>query len=155
MSLEKAKQKLESMTGRENEPSNWLAITQEMIDAFGEATGDKQWIHVNPGLASKFSPFGTTVAHGFFTLSLIPHLTGAVDAQKPLFESVKLAVNYGLNRVRFPSPVKSGARIRAKSTVASWEEIKGGVQVVNNVVIEIEGEAKPACAAEMVARYYF
>jgi acyl dehydratase len=142
---------VKALAGKELGTGEWLEITQERIDAFADATDDHQWIHVDPERA-KAGPFGTTIAHGFLTLSLtLPLLRGA----GPRVEGVKMAINYGLDRVRFPAPVRVGRRIRAHSKNLSVNEVEGGVQVVNEVTVEIEGEPKPACVAQMVARYYF
>lgn len=141
---------VKSMAGKEWGRSDWLEITQDRIDQFAGATGDFQWIHVDPARA-KAGPFGTTIAHGFLTLSLIPALTGALVK----VEGIRMGINYGLNKVRFPSPVRVGSRVRAVSKNISIEDVDGGVQVGNQVTIEIEGQAKPACVAETVSRYYF
>jgi acyl dehydratase len=131
--------------------SEWHTVTQEQISAFADATGDHQWIHVDPEAAAK-GPFGTTIAHGFLTLSLIPMLATQVSR----VEGVKMGVNYGLNKVRFPAPVPSGSKVRAGVRLQSVEDIAGGgAQIVNEVTIEREGGDKPCCVAETVARYYF
>ncbi len=156
MSLQAALSDLQAKVGQESHVSDWLTITQEMINAFADATLDHQWIHVDVERAKRESPFGSTVAHGYFTLSLIPHLTGAVDPDAPRYPGVRLAVNYGLNRVRFPHPVPAGARIRARTELLSVEEVAGnGLQIVNKVTVEIDGAAKPGCVAETVSRLYF
>jgi acyl dehydratase len=156
MSIEDAKVDLQSKLGTETHVGSWFTITQDLINQFADVTGDHQWIHVDPERAGKESPFGDTVAHGYFTLSLIPHLTGMVEPDKPRYPGVKLAVNYGLNKVRFPNPVKVGSRIRTRTTLASFEEVKGnGIQIINTIYIEIEGVPKPGCVAETVSRIYF
>ena len=129
--------------------SGWHAVTQEMIDRFADATGDHQWIHVDRDRA-KAGPFGTTIAHGFLTLSLIPMLAGEVMK----IDGIRMAINYGLNRVRFPAPVKAGERVRAAVKNQTVEDVEGGIQVVNQVTIEVEGGRKPACVAETVSRFY-
>ena len=129
--------------------SDWLDVSQQRINTFADATDDHQWIHVDVERA-KNGPFGVTIAHGFLTLSLLPSLSQGTTR----IEGIRMAINYGLNRVRFPAPVRVGARIRAKAKNLSIVEVEGGVQVVNEVTVEIEGEAKPACVAEQVARYY-
>jgi acyl dehydratase len=129
--------------------SDWHTITQEQINAFAEATGDHQWIHVDPEAAAT-GPFGTTIAHGFLTLSLIPLLTTGVLR----VDGVRMGVNYGLNKVRFPSPVPSGSAVRAGVRLLSADSIEGGAQIVNQVTIEREGGEKPCCVAETVVRYY-
>jgi acyl dehydratase len=120
-----------------------------MIDKFAEATGDHQWIHIDVERAKK-GPFGTTIAHGFLTLSLLPRL--AESAIK--VDDVRMGVNYGLNRVRFPAPVPSGSRIRAHMKLLSYEPIDGGAQLVMEVTMEREGGDKPVCVAESVSRRY-
>lgn len=155
MSIENAIADLQSKVGTETHVSPWLTITQERINQFADATLDHQWIHVNPERASAESPFGSPVAHGFLTLSLIPHLTGSVDPDKPRYPGVKMGVNYGLNKVRFPSPVPVGSKIRARTTLLSFKEAKGGLQIINQVTIEIEGQEKPGCVAETVSLLYF
>lgn len=141
---------LKSHVGEETSVSNWLTVTQEMVDAFAETTLDKQWIHIDPERAAKESPFGGAVAHGFLTLSLIPHL-GASGMQ---VTGMKMAVNYGLNRLRFPAPVLVGTKIQAKGRLQSVEDIPGGLHVVTAVTIKTENQEKPVCVAECVARYY-
>ncbi|HXA27340.1 MAG TPA: MaoC family dehydratase [Candidatus Angelobacter sp.] len=130
--------------------SDWHVVDQERIDRFADATGDHQWIHVNPEMA-KLGPFGTTIAHGYLTLSLIPWLMGEVVA----YEGVKMGVNYGCNKVRFPAPVKVNSRVRAGAELILAEDVAGGVQLVNRVTIEVEGAEKPSCVAETVSRVYF
>jgi acyl dehydratase len=129
--------------------TDWQEIEQKRIDQFAEATGDHQWIHVDPERAAS-GPFGTTIAHGFLTLSLIPALT----PQLFQVEGVKMGVNYGVNKVRFPAPVPVGSRLRATAVVAELTEVSGGVQMVTRVTIEREGGEKPVCVAETVARFY-
>jgi acyl dehydratase len=156
MSLSAALTNLQSKVGTQTHLSDWLTITQERINQFAEATGDHQWIHVNPERAASETPFGSTIAHGHLTLSLLPLLTGSVDPDKPRHEGLLMAINYGLNRVRFPHPVLVGAKVRARSELVSVEEVRGNaLQLVNKVTIEIEGVAKPGCVAEAVSRLYF
>ena len=142
--------KLSDYVGREVAVSDWLEVAQERISAFAEVTEDHQWIHVDPERAAKESPFKTTIAHGFLTLSLLPRLARLVLA----VGGVRMGINYGLNRVRFVSPVPAGARIRGRFTLAALEEIGGGVQATWNVVVEREGGDKPCCVAEWLVRYY-
>jgi acyl dehydratase len=130
--------------------SDWHTVDQERIDRFADATGDHQWIHVNPEMA-KQGPFGTTIAHGYLTLSLIPWLMGEVVA----YEGVKMGVNYGCNKVRFPAPVKVDSKVRAGAELVEAEDVAGGLQIVNRVTIEVEGAEKPSCVAETVSRLYF
>ena len=155
MSKESVLAGLSAQIGQETHVSDWLTITQEMINQFASATRDQQWIHVDAQRAQTESPFKTTVAHGFFTLSLIPYLTGSIDPTIERYPGKKLAVNYGLNRVRFPNPVAVNARLRSHSVVMSVEEVTGGLQIINQITIEIEGQAKPACVAETISRIYF
>ncbi len=137
--------------GQEVGISGWMLIDQERVNAFADVTGDRQWIHVDVERADRESPFGGPIAHGYLTVSLLAkfaHECIAVDG-------VKLAVNYGLNRVRFAAPVKVGSRIRAHFVMAGFDDIAGGAQIVWQATIEIEGGDKPACVAEMVTRWYF
>ena len=130
--------------------SDWLVIDQNRIDTFAEATGDHQWIHVDPQRAAT-GPFGKTIAHGFLTLSLLPtFMTNAFEVR-----NVKMGVNYGLNKVRFVQPVPVGSRLRGHFKVQSWEPLEGnGAQVTYEMTIEIEGSAKPACIAETILRVF-
>ncbi|MCX7149470.1 MAG: MaoC family dehydratase [Rhodocyclales bacterium] len=131
--------------------SDWMLIDQERVNAFADVTGDRQWIHVDVERSKRESPFGGPIVHGYLTLSLLAKFAQECIA----VEGIKLAVNYGLNRVRFASPVKVGSRVRARFVLGAVEDIPGGAQLVWQAVIEIEGGAKPACVAEMVARWYF
>ncbi len=144
------KQGLLDRVGTSLGTSDWKPVTQEEINLFADATGDHQWIHIDPERA-KEGPFGGTIAHGYWTLSVIPVLLG------PLMrvEGVKMGVNYGLNKLRFPSPVPVGSRIRLHATLANVEEIAGGAQLTVAVSTEVEGSDKPAMVAEAVYRYYF
>jgi len=131
--------------------SPWLDVSQERIDTFARAIEDFQWIHVDPARA-KDSPFGGTIAHGFLTLSLLSHLSEMTFS----FSDRRMGVNYGLNRVRFTSPVPSGSRVRARFTLARYEAIDGnGVQVTWSTTVEIEGSDKPALVAEWIGRHYY
>jgi acyl dehydratase len=141
---------LRAAAGEELGVSQWHEVTQEQIDKFADATGDHQWIHVDRERA-KAGPFGTTIAHGYLTLSLIPMLSAEVMR----VDGVKMGINYGLNRLRFPSPVKTGSRVRARIKNVSVDDVDGGLQVVNQVTIEVEGQDKPSAVAETVTRYYF
>jgi acyl dehydratase len=129
--------------------SDWHEVTQEAIDAFADVTGDHQWIHVDPERA-RDTPFGGTIAHGYYTLSLAPMLTSQVMS----LEGFAFAINYGLNRVRFPAPVPVGSRVRATVRLASLEDVPGGAQITLELTFEVEGGDKPACVAETVARVY-
>ena len=143
-------EELRQWIGKEVAVSDWLQVDQARIDRFAEATGDHQWIHVDPARAAAESPFGTTIAHGYLTLSLIPHMMMETLA----VEGGRMSINYGLNRVRFATPVRAGDRIRTRFTLAAMEDIEGGVQLTWHALIEIEGQHKPACVAEMIARRY-
>ena len=129
--------------------SEWHTVTQEQVNAFADATGDHQWIHVDEQAAAH-GPFGTTIAHGFLMLSLIPMLA----AQVSRVEGVRMGINYGLNKVRFPAALPTGSSIRASVRLISIEDVPGGVHVVNEVTIERDGGDKPCCVAESVVRYY-
>jgi acyl dehydratase len=141
---------LNDRIGQEIAVSDWLEVTQSRIDQFAAATGDNQWIHVDPARAATESPFKTTIAHGFLTLSLLSPLI----RESMQFSGLRMAINYGLNRVRFVSPVPAGARIRARITAQAVEEVTGGFQVTWQVTIEREQGGKPACIADWIVRYY-
>ena len=127
----------------------WRTVDQQAIDAFADFTGDRQWIHVDPERAAT-GPFGTTIAHGFLTLSLC-----ATFADEALtMQGTSMQVNYGLDRVRFPAPVPAGARVRGVVELAAVEQISGGVQGVLRITVEIDGQPKPACVADLVVRFY-
>jgi acyl dehydratase len=126
--------------------SEWHPVTQEQVDTFAEATGDHQWIHVDPEKAAR-GPFGTTIAHGYLTLSLVPMLVWQVYT----VENVRMGINYGANRLRFPAPVPVGSRVRAGVELASVTPSGGGYQVVTTVTVEVEGADKPACVVETVS----
>lgn len=140
---------LRDKVGQPLATSDWITIDQARIDLFAQATGDHQWIHVDPVRAAA-GPFGTTIAHGYLTLSLIPEIAQSAMA----IDDVKMSVNYGLNRVRFMAPVPSGSRLRGHLTLKSYEPIDGGAQLVVEISIEREGADKPACVAETVARRF-
>ena len=142
---------LEQRVGEEIAVSPWLELTQERIDTFAKAVDDFQWIHVDRARAEA-SPFGGTIAHGFLTLSLLSHLSERTFS----FGERRMGINYGLNRVRFTSPVPSGSRLRARFTLAKYENIEGnGVQVTWSTVVELEGSEKPALVAEWIGRHYY
>jgi acyl dehydratase len=141
---------LGSRIGQEVAVSGWLEVTQARIDQFAEATGDRQWIHTDPERAAAESPYKTAIAHGFLTLSLVSALVR--DAVR--FKGVRLAINYGLNRVRFVAPVPSGSRVRARFTPAAVDDVADGAQVTWQVTIEREHGDKPCCVAEWMVRYY-
>ncbi len=140
---------LKESAGAELGSSGWHEITQEQIDGFAAATNDHQWIHVDPDMAAQ-GPFGTTIAHGYLTLSLIPFLMSEVWR----LEDVAMGVNYGLNRVRFPAPVPVGSRVRLHAKLLEVEEVPNGLQLVVQATIEREGGDKPVCVAETVSRVY-
>jgi acyl dehydratase len=144
-------EELRSLVGQEVAVGEWFTLEQSRIDAFAEATGDHQWIHRDMERAKTESPFGTTIAHGFLTLSLLSSLSHDCFDIRGDF---KMRINYGLNRVRFPSPVLAGARIRARFTLQSLEAVDGGYQVVWLATVDIEGGRKPALYAEWVVRLY-
>ncbi len=139
---------LSHWVGREVAVSDWLEIAQAKVNEFADATGDQQWIHVDPERAARESPYGGTIAHGFLTLSLLSHLYQTCIELSPR----RLGLNVGFNRVRFTAPVKVGTRIRARFTLDSLEAVKDGLQFVWKVTIESEGNDKPACIAEWVTR---
>ena len=136
--------------GAEFGPSSWIDIPQATIDAFAEATGDHQWIHVDPARAAQ-GPFGTTIGHGYLTLSLLPVMSYEVI---PRQENVGMGINYGLNKVRFTSPVRVGSKIRARFTLTRLDKIEGGVQTTWSVVVERDGGDKPVMVAETISRHY-
>jgi acyl dehydratase len=141
---------LPALVGQPLGTSDWITVDQRRIDLFAEATGDHQWIHVDPERAAQ-GPYGTTIAHGFLTLSLLPELGSSAFA----LEGQRLGVNYGLNRVRFTAPVPVGSRLRGHSRLLACDALDGGgVQLTVEVTVECEGQAKPACIAESVTRRY-
>ena len=140
---------LKALVGKQIGPGEWRELTQEDIDTFADLSGDHQWIHVDPERAAKESPFGTTVAHGNLTLSLIDGLRLDLISSS----GFALGVNYGWNKVRFPAPVPAGSRLRAKAEIVSVDEVGGGWwQVVTRFTVEVEGQEKPACVADSVGR---
>ena len=134
--------------GRELGTSDWVEIDQARIDGFADATGDHQWIHVDPVQAAE-GPFGATIAHGYLTLAL----TNQFLPEIVRVDGVSMGINYGTNKVRFPQPVVVGSRVRGSATLTAAEEIAGGVQAVITIVVEIEGAEKPACIVESVSRF--
>jgi acyl dehydratase len=141
---------VQALVGQELGHSDWVEITQEQVDRFAEATGDHQWIHVDPERAERESPFGGPIAHGYLTLSLLPALLPQIAE----FTGFRMGVNYGTEKVRFPSPVPVGARVRARATLEAASPFDGGVQMNVGVTIEIEGGSKPAMVATTVVRRY-
>jgi len=142
---------LRELLGREVAVTDWLEVTQSRINQFAEATGDHQWIHVDPERAKRESPYGATIAHGFLTLSLLSSL---MSQAIKIRSGIKMGINYGLNRVRFPNAVPAGSQIRARVTLQTLEEIAGGVQATWGVTVECQGAEKPCCVAEWLVRYY-
>ena len=138
----------DKLVGTDVAVSDWLHVEQATVDAFADATGDHQWIHVDPERASRETQFGGTIAHGLLTLSLLPQLFHSTIALEPR----RMGINVGFNRVRFTSPVRVGTRIRARFTLQTVEKIAGGLQFVWKVTVESEGSEKPACVAEWVTR---
>ncbi len=140
---------LQALVGQNIATSEWITVTQERIQLFADATGDHQWIHVDPERAAA-GPFGKTIAHGFMTLALLPRLQHEMYTVK----GIKLAINYGLNKVRFPAPVPVGSRVRAQSSLVNVEDVgNGAVQATVSTTVEIDGSPKPACVAESIVRY--
>ena len=140
--------------GEEIFVGDWESIDQQRINNFAEITGDKQWIHINPEKAKSDSPFKSTIAHGFLTLAMIPRLTDGLQKKK-LYSGARMVVNYGLNQVRFPYPVKSGARIRGRVKLLSAIPMSKSIEVVNEISIEIEGKKRFGCVAETVLRLFY
>ncbi|OGB22841.1 MAG: dehydratase [Burkholderiales bacterium RIFCSPLOWO2_02_FULL_57_36] len=141
---------LKNLVGEEVAVSDWVEITQERVNLFAEATGDHQWIHLDVERSREESPYGGTVAHGFLTLSLLPLLMASAIRMS----DVKMGVNYGLNKVRFPAPVPVGSRLRGRMTLLSVEDIPDGAQMTWKVTMEREGGEKPVCVAETISRRY-
>jgi acyl dehydratase len=140
---------LQPLVGQELGVSEWICVDQRRIDQFADATGDHQWIHIDPVRAAA-GPFKTTVAHGFLTLSLLPEMSASAFEVR----DTRMGVNYGLNRVRFMAPVPSGSRLRGRFKLLSYEPIEGGAQLTVEVTMEREGSPKPVCVAESVARRF-
>lgn len=141
---------LKNLIGQEVAVSDWVEITQERVNLFADATGDHQWIHLDVERSRKESPYGGTVAHGFLTLSLLPMFMASAIRMA----DVRMGVNYGLNKVRFPAPVPVGSRVRGRMTLMSVEDIPGGAQMTWQVTMEREGGDKPVCVAESISRRY-
>ncbi|MBW2477595.1 MAG: MaoC family dehydratase [Deltaproteobacteria bacterium] len=142
--------------GQEIDRGEWCVIDQERINAFARVTRDEQWIHTDPDKARRDSPYRATIAHGFLTLSLLPFLTkgNQPDYLAKNFPGMRLRINYGLNKVRFPAPVKAGSSVRARTIVSAIEAVNDGVQVVLTQIVDIAGETKSACVAEQVVRLH-
>ena len=140
---------LKDLVGQEVGVSDWITVTQERIQLFADATNDHQWIHVDVERA-KAGPFGTTIAHGFLTLSLLPEMAASAFGVR----ETRMGVNYGLNKVRFPAPVPSGSRLRGRFKLIDYEPLEGGAQLTVQVTMEREGSDKPVCIAESIGRRY-
>ena len=140
---------LEPLVGQEIATSEWITVTQERIQLFADATEDHQWIHLDRERAAA-GPFGTTIAHGFFTLSLLPQMSASAFEVR----GTRMGVNYGLNKVRFPAPVPSGSRVRGRFKLIGYEPLEGGAQITMQVTMEREGFDKPVCIAESIGRRY-
>ena len=154
MSIEAIQADLAPRIGQEIHVSEWLLVSQAQIDAFAAATGDHQWIHTNVARAAEESPWRTTIAHGYLTLSLHPVLRGNGDPSRTPFPGVRAVINYGLNRLRFMSAVRAGARIRGRYKLLALDTFVGGLQLTEEFTVEIEGARKPACVAEVLTRLY-
>ncbi|MGH3601780.1 MAG: MaoC family dehydratase [Pseudonocardiaceae bacterium] len=141
---------LRAAAGEQLGVSDWMTVEQQRVNAFADATEDHQWIHIDPQRAAA-GPFGATIAHGFLTLSLLPHLIDPTSRG----EGTTLVINYGLNKVRFPAPVPVGSSVRAEVALAEATEVTGGLQLVVRATLQIEGNAKPGCVADWVTRVYF
>jgi acyl dehydratase len=140
---------LQARVGQEIGISEWITVDQQRIDRFADATGDHQWIHVDPARAAA-GPFGTTIAHGFLTLSLLPEMAASAFS----VADTRMGVNYGLNRVRFPAPLPAGSRVRGRFRLLAYEPLDGGAKLTTEVTMEREGASKPVCVAESLARRY-
>ena len=151
MDTQQVLESLQGLIGQETGVSDWWEITQDRVDAFAECTDDHQFIHVNPELAAQ-TPFGGTIAHGFLTLSLSVAMSAGImlDLGNPM-----MAVNYGLDKVRFPAPVPVGSRIRLRLRLDEVSEVPGGIHIKQTVTTEVEGQEKPAMVAERLSRFYY
>lgn len=152
--LENAYEALTTRIGESSAPTEWFEITQDRINEFADVTMDHQWIHIDKERA-KGGPFGTTIAHGHLTLSIMSHLPRTVVETGPRLEGQKMTINYGFNKVRFPSPVPVGAKIRTTSTLKTVEIKNGMIETMNEIVVEVEGQDKPCCVAESLGRLVF
>jgi len=152
---EKVYKELKEQLGQEIYVGEWETIDQNCINQFAEVTGDTQWIHTDPDRARKESPFKSTIVHGFLTLSLIPKLTNTMSSTSIVYPEARMMVNYGLNQVRFPYPVKSGSRVRARVRLVGVTPINNSIELVNEISIEVENRKRFACVAETVFRLYF
>jgi acyl dehydratase len=143
-------EEMQGLVGQELGVSDWHTVTQEEIDLFARATHDHQWIHVDPERCRRESPFGGPIAHGYYTLSLAPYLL----AQILRVDGVRMGVNYGLNKMRLPSPLPVGSKVRARAILAALEPVQGGASATMGITFEVENQAKPTCVAEVIYRYY-
>ena len=142
---------LKDFVGREIATTDWFTVTQDRVQQFAEATEDRQWIHLDQARAQRESPYGATIAHGFLTLALLSHLS---KQALQIRNGVRMSINYGLNRVRFPAAVRADSKIRARFALLSLKEVSDAQEAVFSVVVEDEGASKPCCVAEWVVRYY-
>ena len=152
--LEQGIETLKAKIGQPSEPTDWFEMTQDRINTFADATLDHQWIHVEPERA-KAGPFGAPIAHGQLTMSLMSFLPGGEGVGLPDLPGMKLGINYGWNKVRFPAPVPVGARVRTRGEILSVEPKGGMIEVVNQLTVEVQGQTKPACVGESVLRIAF
>ena len=152
--LESAYEALTARIGESSAPTEWFEITQDRINEFADVTMDHQWIHIDKERA-KSGPFGTTIAHGHLTLSIMAHLPRTVVETGPRLDGQKMTINYGFNKVRFPAPVPVGAKIRTTSTLKTVEIKNGMIETMNEIVVEVEGQDKPCCVAESLGRLVF
>ncbi|GHA33392.1 MaoC family dehydratase [Photobacterium aphoticum] len=152
---EKLYHELTATLGEVIHTGDWLVVDQPRINKFADVTEDHQWIHTDPERATEESPFKTTIAHGFLTLSLLSVLTDSVDPEKQKFPTAKMTVNMGFNQIRFPYPVKSDNRIRATTTIKSVTPVKRGLEIVQELTVQIEGVRRPGCVAESVIQLHF
>ena len=148
------RQRLETQLGEESYVGEWFLLDQACIDQFAQVTGDHQWIHTDPRRSAIESPFKETIAHGFLTLSLIPLLTDTVNPEKNDYPEARLVVNYGMNKVVFPAPIRAGKRIRARTRIIQITPLRRGLELVREVRIEVENNKRPACIAELILRLY-
>lgn len=146
---------LSSKIGEITHTGDWFLIDQQRINQFANVTEDQQWIHTNPEKAINESPFKSTIAHGFLTISLLPVLTDSVNPSEPEYPNSKMTVNFGLDKIRFPYPVRVNSEIRAVTKIASVNPIKNGLEIVKDMTIEIKGVRRPACTMESIVRVYF
>lgn len=150
MSIDSVLAELRPKVGGVIHVSDWVTIDQEMINAFAQATGDHQWIHTDPERAARESPYGTTIAHGYLLLSLYPRMRARVVDGVPVYPGVKSSINYGLDKLRFPNAVRAGSRVRGKTELLNVKKIRDAIQTIERFSVEIDGEDKPGCVAEII-----